>query len=59
MLDNPKAGITVWFMHGGQLTSGVVLTEKTIDDFYSVATPTGIPKLLKPEEMFESKEEVI
>ena len=45
-------------MHGGQIISGVVLTEKTIDGFYSVATPTGIPKLLKPEEMFESKEDI-
>lgn len=58
MLDSPKAGSTVWFLHGGKVASGTVISEKTIDGFYSVAVPVGIPKLLKPDELFESKDDV-
>ena len=59
MLDHPKTGMTVWFKHGDQVLSGTVISEKTIDSFYSVAVPAGIPKLLLPQEMFLTKEEVL
>lgn len=58
MLDAPKAGMTVWFVHAGKPLSGTIISEKTIDGFYSVAVTAGIPKLLKPEELFKSKEDL-
>lgn len=58
MIESPKAGTTVWFLHGGKPMAGTVMTEKTIDGFYSVAVSAGIPKLLSPDELFETKEDL-
>lgn len=58
MLESPKAGQQVWFRHGANIMSGIVITEKTIDGFYSVSVPVGIPKLLLPEELYVNEEDV-
>ena len=58
MIDKPSKGQTVWFIQGGIPVSGTILSEKTIDGFYSVSVRVGIPKLLLPEEMCETREEL-
>jgi len=58
MIKSLQVGQEVWFLHGGKVASGMVISEKTIDGFYSVAVPVGIPKLLKPDELFESKDDI-
>lgn len=59
MLDSPKAGQQVWFRHGADILSGIVISEKTIDGFYSVSVLVGIPKLLLPEELYVKEEDVL
>lgn len=59
MLESPKKGMIVWFKHGDKTMSGTVLSDQTIDGFYSVAVVSGIPKLLLPTELFDSQEDVV